>query len=50
LVVVTHKPELLVLVNRLIVVAQHQVVLDGPRDEVLARLNNPTPTNPGANT
>jgi ATP-binding cassette subfamily C protein LapB len=47
LVVVTHKPELLVLVNRLIVVAQHQVVLDGPRDEVLARLNNPTPTNPG---
>ncbi|CAN1523318.1 SunT ABC-type bacteriocin/lantibiotic exporters, contain an N-terminal double-glycine peptidase domain [Burkholderiaceae bacterium] len=48
LVVVTHKPELLVLVNRLIVVAQHQVVLDGPRDEVLARLNNPTPTNPGA--
>jgi ABC-type protease/lipase transport system fused ATPase/permease subunit len=48
-VVVTHKPELLVLVNRLIVVAQHQVVLDGPRDEVLARLNNPTSTstNPG---
>lgn len=43
LVVVTHKPELLVLVQRLIVIAQHQVVLDGPRDEVLARLNNPTP-------
>jgi ATP-binding cassette subfamily C protein LapB len=50
LVVVTHKPELLVLVNRLIVVAQHQVVLDGPRDEVLARLNNPTPTTSGVNT
>jgi ATP-binding cassette subfamily C protein LapB len=50
LVVVTHKPELLVLVNRIIVVAQHQVVLDGPRDEVLARLNNPAPTSTGAST
>jgi ATP-binding cassette subfamily C protein LapB len=48
--VVTHKPELLVLVNRIIVVAQHQVVLDGPRDEVLARLNNPAPTSTGAST
>lgn len=43
LLVVTHKPELLVLVQRLIVVAQHQIVLDGPRDEVLARLNHPSP-------
>ena len=50
LVVVTHKPELLVLVNRIIVVAQHQVVLDGPRDEVLARLNNPAPATTGAAT
>lgn len=35
LVLVTHKPEMLSLVNRIIVVAKHQIVLDGPRDEVL---------------
>lgn len=38
LVLVTHKPEMLQLVDRVIVIARHQVVLDGPRDEVLARL------------
>jgi ATP-binding cassette, subfamily C, bacterial LapB len=38
LVLVTHKPELLQLVNRLIVIAKHQVIMDGPRDVVLARL------------
>jgi ATP-binding cassette subfamily C protein LapB len=38
LVLVTHKPELLQLVDRVIVVAKHQVVMDGPRDEVLAKL------------
>ena len=38
LVLVTHKPELLQLVDRVIVVARHQIMLDGPRDEVLARL------------
>lgn len=41
LVVVTHKPELLRLVDRLIVIAQHQLVLDGPKDAVLQRLNAP---------
>jgi ATP-binding cassette subfamily C protein LapB len=38
LVVVTHKPLLLTHVNRVIVLDQGQIVLDGPRDEVLARL------------
>ena len=38
LVVVTHKPSLLPLVDRIIVVSGHQVVMDGPRDAVLARL------------
>lgn len=38
LVLVTHKPELLGLVNRLMVIANQQVLLDGPRDAVLARL------------
>lgn len=44
LVLVTHKPALLPLVDRLIVVAQHRVVLAGPRDEVLRRLSAPPPT------
>jgi ATP-binding cassette subfamily C protein LapB len=39
LVVVTHKPELLRLVNRIIVIANHQIVMDGPKDAVLQRLS-----------
>lgn len=38
LVLVTHKPALLPLVDRLIVVASQTVILDGPRDAVLAQL------------
>ena len=38
LVLVTHKPELLQLVNRVIVIDKHRVILDAPRDEVLAKL------------
>ena len=38
LVMVTHKTEMLPLVDRLIVVAQGQVVLDGPKDQVIERL------------
>jgi len=38
LVVVTHKPALLAYVNRVIVVDKGRIVLDGPRDAVLARL------------
>lgn len=37
-VLVTHKPEMLQLVERVIVIANQQVLLDGPRDAVLARL------------
>ena len=44
LVVVTHKPALLAYVNRVIVVDKGRIVLDGPRDAVLARLRGtPTP-------
>ena len=43
LVLVTHKGELLELVDRLIVIANHQVVMDGPKHLVLERLNNPPP-------
>lgn len=38
LVLVTHKPEMLQLVDRVIVIANQQILLDGPRDAVLARL------------
>lgn len=40
LFLVTHKPELLALVDRIIVVAGRKVVADGPKDSVLARLTN----------
>lgn len=39
LVLVTHKPDMLQLVDRILVVANHQVVMDGPKAQVLARLN-----------
>ena len=38
LVVVTHKPALLTHIQRLIVVDKGRIVMDGPRDQVLARL------------
>jgi len=41
LVVVTHKPALLTHIQRLIVVDQGRIVMDGPRDQVLARLRMP---------
>jgi ATP-binding cassette, subfamily C, bacterial LapB len=37
-VIVTHKPTLLPLADRVIVMAKHSVVLDGPRDHVLMQL------------
>jgi ATP-binding cassette subfamily C protein LapB len=38
LVLVTHKPEMLTLVNRLVVIAKHEVLLDGPKEQVLRQL------------
>ena len=38
LVIVTHKPSLLPLVDRIVVVVGHKVVMDGPRDAVLQQL------------
>lgn len=43
LVLVTHKPDLLQLVDRLIVVAQQRIVMDGPKAQVLAKLGAATP-------
>lgn len=52
LCLVTHKPELLRLVQRVIVVVGHQIVMDGPRDEVLQKLQGapqmPQRVNPAA--
>lgn len=38
LIIVTHKPSILPLINRIIVVAGSSIVLDGPRDMVLQHL------------
>ena len=39
LVIVSHKASVLTLVDRLIIVAGNQIMLDGPREAVLAHLN-----------
>ncbi len=40
LVVVTHKTELLALVDRIILVSNHQVILDGPKGQVLQAIHD----------
>jgi ATP-binding cassette subfamily C protein LapB len=45
LVLVTHKGEMFDLVDRLIVVANQQVVMDGPKVQVLQKLQTPPPAN-----
>jgi len=39
LVLVTHKPSMLAVVSRVLVMAHGQIVMDGPRDAVLAQLS-----------
>ena len=41
LLVVTHKPGILPLVSRIIVIAGNSIVADGPRDVILKQLNTP---------
>ena len=48
LVLVTHKPHVLPLVNRIIVLDRGRIVLDGPRDEVLQRLRPVAAATPAA--
>lgn len=48
-VLVTHKAEMLELVDRVIVIADHQVQLDGPKQQVLHRLQTP-PADPPSTT
>ena len=42
-IVITHKANLLRMVDRVVVMGQGRIVLDGPRGEVLARLTMPAP-------
>lgn len=42
LIVVTHRPAMLNIVDRIIVINQGRIVLDGPKQSVLAKLGNPT--------
>jgi ATP-binding cassette subfamily C protein LapB len=49
LVLVTHKPQMLALVDRVIVFAQQRIVMDGPRDVVLQKLTEkPAPAGAAA--
>jgi len=41
LILVTHKPSLLRLVSRLIVMTPQGIAMDGPRDAVLQKLSTP---------
>jgi ATP-binding cassette subfamily C protein LapB len=43
LVIATHKPSILSLVSRIIVLEQGQILMDGPRDKVLQQLGNASP-------
>ncbi len=46
LVVVTHRPAVLELVNRIVVVDNGRLVMDGPKDQVLAALSGARPAPP----
>lgn len=48
LVVVTHRPAVLELVQRIVVVDAGRIVMDGPRDQVLAALSGVRPAAPSA--
>ena len=41
LLLVTHKPSMLALVQRIVVIEAGQVAMDGPRDDVLRKLSAP---------
>jgi len=43
LVLITHRPPLLALVSRILLVDKGRIVADGPRDEVLKQLTRPAP-------
>jgi ATP-binding cassette subfamily C protein LapB len=48
LVLITHRPPLLALVSRILLIERGRVVADGPRDEVLKRISQPQTPAPRA--
>ena len=44
LIIVTHKPALLALVDRIVVMTAQGIVMDGPKDSVMKKLNTPAAT------
>ena len=50
LVMVTHRPAVLELVQRIVVVDGGRVVMDGPKEQVLAALSGKAPPAPAAPT
>ncbi|NDV24752.1 ATP-binding cassette domain-containing protein [Desulfovibrio sp. JC022] len=45
--VVTHRPQILEVVDRILVVDQGRIVADGPRDEIIRKLSSPAPARKG---
>ncbi|OBX06285.1 hypothetical protein QV09_12305, partial [Gallibacterium salpingitidis] len=50
LVVVTHRPQVLQLVNRVVVVENGKVVMDGPKDDILKKLSGAPQESPEPKT
>lgn len=50
LILVTHKPQLLRLVERVVVIANGQIVMDGPTNEVMGKLSTPKAVAPPQKT
>jgi ATP-binding cassette subfamily C protein LapB len=46
IIIATHRPSLLQMVDRLIVVDQGKIILDGPRDQVLNTMRKGPPRSP----
>lgn len=44
LILITHKPEMMQLVDRIIVIVNHQILMDGPKNQVLQQLQAGAPT------
>ena len=42
--VVTHRPQILEVVDRIMVVDQGRIIADGPRDQIIQKLSSPAPT------
>lgn len=47
MIVVTHRPQILSLVDRIIVMDQGRIVMDGPKQAVLDRLSGKVPVQQG---